>query len=315
MRVGRFDRILLRCLLDVLQHRQQQGARCFHIALHRIQRDLRQRIPARLALSHAHVLLQSRHICAVGTDLRFAGRHHASDFGGNAALQFAELAAQAQHIGVVGAETAEHRLQLPVERSLLHAKLYHAGRDCCLRGRAGVTACGIQPSLGRRKIAPGVRQILRLMADLLRLDAGVHALHKALGGSVGGDMIFAGADFGTQFLYPAGQPRRGAIHRAMLGRQLAPHVAVHRHVDGRGRQYRAAGGERDLQHVRGFQRTDLEGSLHREQRRIALRLRRRAKWRSRRIRRGGEPRYDGPGQAACRRNRLQPRTMAVAALG
>ena len=86
-------------------------------------------------------------------DLSMLEPHHASDFGGNAALQFAELAAQAQHIGVVGAETAEHRLQLPVERSLLHAKLYHAGRDCCLRGRAGVTACGIQPSFGRRKIA------------------------------------------------------------------------------------------------------------------------------------------------------------------
>ena len=51
---------LLRGLLDALQHRLQQAARCLGVALHRVQRDLRLRHRARSVPVLAQVLLQVR---------------------------------------------------------------------------------------------------------------------------------------------------------------------------------------------------------------------------------------------------------------
>ena len=94
VRVGHLDRRLLRGLLDALEHRLQQPARCLRVAQHRVQRDLCLRVARGLRLLLAQVALQRNHALPTRAHIGVDGGNDPTDLRGNGAVHIGKLCAK-----------------------------------------------------------------------------------------------------------------------------------------------------------------------------------------------------------------------------
>ena len=285
MRVRRFDRRLLRGLLDALEHRLQQAAGCVRVAQHRVERHLCLRVDRHLRLLIAQVALQRLHALAVGADIGIDRGHDPADLGCDGTVHIGKLRTDRHDIRVAGAQAPLHRLQLRRQLIMAYAERRHGRRDRRLCGSADAASRGIQFALGFGERVAGARQVLGQQADLLAVEPRVHALDQAVLGPVAGDIVLLPPHIPAQFLAPLLQPFARLGDSAVFRAELGFHIDIHRDVHRRSGDHRVFSAERYLEDMRRLHRRHGQRGLHGTESGVACTAQR------------------GPGQLAGRRRR------------
>ncbi len=185
-------------------------------------------------------------------------------------------------------KSSQHRLQLCRQLIMSRAQLHHRRRDRRLCSGADPSAGGVQLRLRLGQRVAGMLQVLGQQADLFTSEPRMHALHKAVPGTVLRDGILFPPHIPAQLVTPLFQPLARLGDRTVFRTKLRLHVDVHG-VIGTGRcDHRILRRKRDLQHVRCLHRCHRQCGPHSAQRGIAVRIESRSRQVTVWIRRGSE---------------------------